>query len=66
MELAGLIAELTGFTGKLAWDKTKPNGQPRRCLDIRRAAELFGFHAKTDLRTGLSRTIAWYKENFSR
>jgi GDP-L-fucose synthase len=64
-ELAELIAELTGFTGKLVWDRTKPNGQPRRCLDTRRAAELFGFRAKTDLRTGLRRTIAWYQENCS-
>jgi GDP-L-fucose synthase len=64
-QLAELIAELTGFTGKLVWDITKPNGQPRRCLDTSRAAELFGFRAKTDLRTGLRRTIAWYQENCS-
>ena len=64
-ELAELIAELTGFTGQLAWDTTKPNGQPRRCLDTSRATELFGFRAKTDLRAGLRRTIAWYQENRS-
>jgi GDP-L-fucose synthase len=64
-ELAELIAELTGFTGRIVWDLTKPNGQPRRCLDTSRAAELFGFRAKTDFRTGLRRTIAWYMENCS-
>jgi GDP-L-fucose synthase len=64
-ELAELIAELSGFTGQLAWDKTKPNGQPRRCLDTSRATELFGFRAKTDLRAGLRRTIAWYQESRS-
>jgi GDP-L-fucose synthase len=64
-ELAEQIAELTGFTGKIVWDTTKPNGQPKRCLDTSRATELFGFRAKTDLRTGLRRTIAWYQENCS-
>jgi GDP-L-fucose synthase len=58
--LAGLIAELTAFDGHIVWDSTKPNGQPRRCLDIRRAKELFGFIARTEFREGLARTIAWY------
>lgn len=61
-KLVELIAELTGFRGRIAWDTTKPNGQPRRLLDTSRALELFGFRAKTDFREGLLRTIKWYKE----
>jgi GDP-L-fucose synthase len=61
-ELVELIAELTGFRGRVVWDATKPNGQPRRCLDTHRAGELFGFRAKTDFREGLRRTIEWYQE----
>jgi GDP-L-fucose synthase len=60
-ELAGLIAELTGFTGEIIWDESMPNGQPRRSLDASRACELFGFEARTPLRDGLERTIAWYR-----
>jgi GDP-L-fucose synthase len=60
-ELAGLIAELTGFTGEITWDTSMPNGQPRRSLDPSRAKELFGFEARTPLREGLERTIAWYR-----
>ena len=60
-DLAGLIAELTGFEGEIAWDTSKPNGQPRRRLDVSRADELFGFRASTGLREGLERTIAWYR-----
>ena len=59
-ELAELIAELTGYEGEIVWDTTKPNGQPRRRLDVSRAEELFGFRASTPLREGLERTIAWY------
>ena len=62
-ELAELVAELTGFDGELAWDTTKPNGQPRRQLDVTRARELFDFEAKTSLREGLEQTIAWYRAN---
>jgi GDP-L-fucose synthase len=62
-DLAGLIAELTGFSGRLTWDTSKPNGQPRRCLDTSRALELFGFRARTDFREGLRRTIDWYQAN---
>jgi len=62
-EIAARIAQLTGFKGKIKWDKTKPDGQPRRCLDTSRAAKLFGFRAKTDLETGLQKTIDWYKNN---
>ncbi len=54
------IAELTGFHGKIVWDTTKPNGQPRRCLDTSRARDLFGFVAKTQFRAGLQKTIEWY------
>jgi GDP-L-fucose synthase len=60
-ELAELVAELTGFEGELVWDTSKPNGQPRRQLDVSRAEELFGFHARTPLRTGIERTVAWYR-----
>jgi GDP-L-fucose synthase len=61
-DLAMLTAELTGFKGEIVWDTTKPNGQPRRQLDVSRAEELFGFRARTPLRDGLERTIAWYRE----
>ena len=60
-ELVELIAELTGFEGQIVWDTTKPNGQPRRCLDTSRALKHFGFRAKTDFREGLRRTIDWYQ-----
>jgi GDP-L-fucose synthase len=62
-ELAATIAELAGFEGEIVWDRSMPNGQPRRRLDTRRAEELLGFRAGTSLRDGLSRTIAWYREN---
>lgn len=61
-KLVELIAGLTEFRGEILWDASKPNGQPRRCLDTSRAWELFGFRAKTDFRDGLLRTIQWYKE----
>jgi len=61
-ELVILIAELTGFHGEIRWDTTKPDGQPRRCLDTTRAQKLFGFAATTDFREGLQETIRWYKE----
>jgi GDP-L-fucose synthase len=59
-DLASMIARLTGFTGEIAWDAAKPNGQPRRKLDTSRARELFGFEARTTFETGLRRTIEWY------
>ena len=62
-ELTELIAELTGFDGKLVWDKTKPDGQPRRGLDTSRARDVLGFTASTELENGLRRTIAWYREH---
>ncbi|MCD4684535.1 MAG: GDP-L-fucose synthase [Anaerolineae bacterium] len=60
-DLVELIAELTGFTGDIQWDTSKPNGQPRRKLDVSRAQELFEFEATTDFRAGLKRTIEWYR-----
>jgi GDP-L-fucose synthase len=62
-ELVELIAELTGFTGEIRWDTSKPDGQPRRCVDPSRAAAAFGFKATTDFREGLGRTIDWYRNH---
>jgi GDP-L-fucose synthase len=59
-ELVEQIAAITGFHGHIIWDTSKPNGQPRRCLDTSRAREFFGFTAKTDFRDGLKKTIDWY------
>ena len=61
-DLAGRVAEATGFTGRFVWDATKPNGQPRRRLDVSRARDRFGFTAKTSFADGLARTVAWYLE----
>lgn len=61
-ELAELIAELTGFRGRLVWDSTKPDGQPRRMLDTTRAWQEFGFKSQTKFREGMQKTISWYKE----
>ncbi|MEX2645749.1 MAG: GDP-L-fucose synthase [Gaiellaceae bacterium] len=61
-ELAELIADVTGFEGRITWDTSMPNGQPRRSLDTSRARELFGFEARTPLREGLERTVAWYRD----
>jgi GDP-L-fucose synthase len=61
-ELVSLIAELTGFRGEISWDGSKPDGQPRRCLDVSRAAREFGFRATTDFADGLRKTIEWYRE----
>lgn len=62
-QLSELICELCGFRGELRWDPTKPDGQPRRCLDVSRAKERFGFVARTDFRDGLKHTIAWYERH---
>jgi GDP-L-fucose synthase len=62
-DLAELIARLTDFEGKLVWDTTKPNGQPRRGLDTSRAAEYFGWRANVPFEDGLRQTIAWYRQN---
>ena len=62
-DLVELIARLTGFKGDIVWDTSKPNGQPRRCLDVSRAERLFGFRATTPFEEGLRRTIAWYRRS---
>jgi len=58
--LATMIAAEVGYTGRITWDKTKPNGQPRRCLDVSRIKQAIGFQAKHSLRDGLKKTIAWF------
>jgi len=63
-DLTQLIAKLTGFNGKIVWDESKPDGQPRRCLDTSKAKKEFGFEAKTNFEEGLRRTIEWYKEHY--
>jgi GDP-L-fucose synthase len=63
-DLAGLIIKEVGFFGQILWDKSKPNGQPRRCLDVSRAKELFGFEAKTSLRDGIRKTVSWFKTQY--
>jgi GDP-L-fucose synthase len=62
-ELVEKIVKLTGFKGGIRWDSSKPDGQPRRMLDVSRAKELVGFEAKTDFDTGLRATINWYRAN---
>ena len=62
-DLVEKIAQFTGFEGQIVWDTGKPNGQPRRKLDTKRAKEFFGFESKIDFDDGLRRTIDWYKEN---
>jgi len=61
-DLVNKIVKLTGFEGKIVWDKTKPDGQPRRCLDTKLAKKEFNFSASIRLEEGLKRTIEWYKE----
>ena len=60
-ELVEMITELTGFAGEVAWDPTKPDGQPRRCLDVSRAEREFGFRATTNFVDGLRTTVEWYR-----
>jgi GDP-L-fucose synthase len=62
-DLAALIAAEAGFAGQVQWDTSKPNGQPRRCLDVSRAKQLFGFQARHDLRDGLKKTVQWFLAN---
>ena len=59
-EVVDIIAELTGFTGEIRWDPSKPDGQPRRAVDSSKALELFNFKATTEFRVGLAKTIEWY------
>jgi GDP-L-fucose synthase len=63
--LLELICSLTGYEGTARWDRTKPDGQPRRCLDTSRALTEFGWHAKTSLHDGLEKTLSWYTESRS-
>jgi GDP-L-fucose synthase len=63
--LAEMIARLTGYQGRLAWNTSKPNGQPRRGLDVSRAEKYFGFRAQTPFEEGLRRTIEWYRKNLT-
>jgi GDP-L-fucose synthase len=62
-ELATKIAGITGFSGRITWDATQPNGQPRRCLDVTRAESEFGFRATTPFDVGLRNTIEWYQSH---
>lgn len=62
-ELVELIAKLVGYDGRISWDRSKPDGQPRRCLDTNKAKREFGFEAKTKLKDGLRKTIDWYVKN---
>lgn len=62
-DLVEKIANLVGFDGEIRWDPSKPDGQPRRCLDTSRAREYFDFEAQTDFDTGLKATIEWYRQN---
>lgn len=65
-ELVNRIAEATDFEGQVVWDTTKPNGQPRRKLDISRAEREFGFKSKVDFPEGLRRTVEWYRQSVNR
>ncbi|GAB4570965.1 MAG: GDP-L-fucose synthase [Anaerolineales bacterium] len=65
-DLTEMVARLTGFTGKIVWQTDKPNGQPRRGLDVSRAKELFGWSAQVPFEEGMKRTIEWFKENKER
>jgi len=62
-DLAELLQRLSGFKGELRFDPTKPDGQPRRCLDTSRAEAMFGFRARVSFEEGLKRTIEWYRNN---
>jgi GDP-L-fucose synthase len=62
-DLVLMIADLTEFKGKIIWDTSKPDGQPRRCLDTTKAEREFGFKAKTTFEEGLRKTIEWYKQH---
>jgi GDP-L-fucose synthase len=61
-DLATVIADVVGYRGRVVWDPAKPNGQPRRCLDVGRAERYFGFRSSVDLRKGIERTVAWYRQ----
>jgi len=65
-DLAAMIARHVGFTGDIVWETDKPNGQPRRALDVTRAKEYFGWRASMPFEEGIRRTIAWFQEHRSR
>ena len=65
-DLATKVAEMCSFQGRLEWDESKPNGQPRRCLDVSRAEREFGFRARTRLEEGLRVTVDWYSRSAGR
>jgi GDP-L-fucose synthase len=60
--LVTVLCDLIGYEGQIRWDTTKPNGQPRRSLDVGRAEKAFGFRARTDFETGLRRTVEWWAQ----
>ena len=62
LDLVAVISSLVGYSGEIVWDTSKPDGQPRRCLDVSRAEKEFGFKAQTTFEDGLKETIAWYIE----
>jgi GDP-L-fucose synthase len=64
--LAEMISTMTGFAGRIVWETEKPNGQPRRALDVTRAKKLFGWQSKVSFEEGIRRTIDWYQEHRSR
>ena len=64
-DLVTLIAKLSGFHGEIRWDASKPDGQPRRCLDVERAAKLLGWRAQVGFEEGLKQTIEWYRRSIN-
>jgi GDP-L-fucose synthase len=62
-DLTEMIVEMTGYSGKVTWDTTKPNGVARKVMDVSKMKEKLGWEPPTDLQTGLKKTIEWYKEN---
>jgi nucleoside-diphosphate-sugar epimerase len=62
-DLAAMIAELTRFRGTFAWNASRPDGQPRRVLDVSRARDAFGWSARVPFEEGLAATISWYRES---
>ena len=64
-DLTELVARLSRFDGKIIWDPTKPDGQPRRCLDVSRARDAIGFSARTSLEDGLKKTITWFESHLN-
>jgi GDP-L-fucose synthase len=61
--VAEMIADIAGYKGEIVWDSSRPDGQPRRCVDTSTARQAFGFEAQISLREGLSKTVQWYQEH---